>query len=225
VSDPLVVVIAAADLLGAVRSRVDAVEVVGFVDADVLRALEAISTRRPPRVVLERAFATTSRGTALINRLKADPALRHTVIDVITHDSEIVRIPPARDPEPAGPRSPAEPVVPPPALDARGTRCAPRTRIADGVDIVVDGSSVRLMDLSVLGAQVLSVGVMKPNQRVRVSLVDESGSIRFAALVAWARFELPRGAQQAPQYRAGLDFLDADANTVNAFAVRHERQG
>ena len=95
--------------------------------------------------------------------------------------------------------------------------------ISDGVDIVVDGAAVRLVNLSVVGAQVVSAGVLKPNQRVRVSLVDESGSIRIAAVIAWASYELPRRGQPSAHYRAGLDFLDANTDAVAAFADRHGR--
>jgi hypothetical protein len=70
---------------------------------------------------------------------------------------------------------------------------------------------------------VVSAGVLKPNQRVRVSLVDESGSIRLAAVVAWASYELPQTGQPAAVYRAGLDFLDANTAAVDAFAGRHGR--
>jgi len=212
---PLLVLIAASDLLDALRTRFDDVEVLAFPDGEVLRALETISVRRPERVALEAAFASTSRGGALVKRLKADPALSHVDVQVISKDS-------------AGPRAVSAPPEPAPLaiapahpLDLRGTRRAPRVVIADGVDIVVDGAAVRLVNLSVVGAQVVSAGVLKPNQRVRVSLVDESGSIRLAAVVAWASYELPRTGQPAAVYRAGLDFLDANTAAVDAFAGRH----
>jgi hypothetical protein len=96
--------------------------------------------------------------------------------------------------------------------------------VREGVDIVIDGAAVRLVNLSVVGAQVVSAGVLKPNQRVRVSLVDESGSIRLAAVIAWARYELPQRGQPSARYRAGLDFLDANTTAVGSFADRHARQ-
>jgi hypothetical protein len=212
----LVVLIAASDLLDGLRSRFDGEELLAFADADVLRALETISLRRPARVVLEHGFASTSRGAALVNRLKADPALAHVQVDVTTAGTASTEIEPAPiDPLPA--------IAPPQPLDVRGTRRAPRLVIRDGVDIVVDGAAVRLVDLSVVGAQVVSSGVLKPNQRVRVSLVDESGSIRIAAVIAWANYELPRRGQPSAHYRAGLDFLDPNTAAVGAFAERHAR--
>jgi hypothetical protein len=217
VSRPLLVLIAASDLIDSLRTRFDDAEVIAFPDGEVLRALETISLRRPERVVLEAAFASTSRGGALVNRLKADPALSHVDVQVVPAEAVVPRAAsPAAEPAPASVAS----VQP---LDLRGTRRAPRVAITDGVDIVVDGAAVRLVNLSVVGAQVVSAGVLKPNQRVRVSLVDESGSIRLAAVIAWARYELPRPGQPAATYRAGLDFLEANAAAVSAFAERHGR--
>ena len=66
------------------------------------------------------------------------------------------------------PRSPS--TKPKPALDVRGTRRAPRIRIKDGVEVAVDGNPAALVDLSTVGAQVVSPTVLKPNQRVRVTI-------------------------------------------------------
>ena len=221
-SRPLVVLIAASALLEGLRARFDADDLMAFPDGEVLRALDTITVRRPARVLLEQGFASTSRGTALVNRLKADPALSHVKVEVVS--------PAATPGVPASPvqADPAAPALapaaaPPQPLDMRGTRRAPRTVIRDGVDVVVDGAAVRLVNLSVVGAQVLSSGVLKPNQKVRVSLVDESGSVRMAAVIAWARYELPQKGRPAAQYRAGLDFLDASTAKVGAFADRHAR--
>ena len=53
--------------------------------ADVLQALEAITSLRPDVVALEKVFADTSRGNALINRIKADPSLKHCDIRIVMH--------------------------------------------------------------------------------------------------------------------------------------------
>ena len=42
---------------------------------------------------------------------------------------------------------------------------------------MVDGNPATLVDLSTGGAQVLSATVLKPNQRVRVTLADERGTL------------------------------------------------
>ena len=75
-STPCTVIIGAAELLDALReSAAGGGEVLSFEDKEPLKALEAITTRQPNVIALERLFAATSRGAALINRIKADPAL------------------------------------------------------------------------------------------------------------------------------------------------------
>jgi hypothetical protein len=86
--------------------------------------------------------------------------------------------------------------------------------------VLVDGNAATLIDMSPLGAQVVSLTVLKPNQRVRVTLADEAGTLRMSALIAWASFEIPPAA--GPRYRAGLEFVNADAAALNAFRLRHQ---
>ena len=114
-----------------------------------------------------------------------------------------------------------EPASGAPLLDQWGTRRAARYAINGRVEVAVDGKQTQLVNLSTVGAQVVSTTVLKPNQRVRVALIDAHGVIRFGATVAWASFEIDPG--QGPRYRAGLDFIDADAAAVDAYGVRHRR--
>src|SRR5262249_30540960 len=142
------------------------------------------------------------------------------------------RPPPPRPPRAPGAGGPgatgALPATPPPAataappaLDQRGTRRAPRFKVATKVEILIDGNIASLVDLSVIGAQVVSQTILKPNQRVRVALTDDLGNVRFNAAVAWASFEIPP--KMGPRYRAGLEFVDADASGVDAFRIRHQQ--
>jgi hypothetical protein len=254
VASSYVVLIAAPDVLPAFTrlAAITDAEVLGFADTDVLRALEAITARKPRLVALERLFAATPRGAALINRIKADPSLVQTEIRVLAHDSEYSRVLPranapatgppaaalraaANDPDagaaPEGPSSadaddrlttdPAAPAatLEPQPLDQKGTRRAPRFKIAHGVEVLIDGNPAALLDLSTVGAQVISPTILRPNQRVRVSLTDGAGLIRFNAAIAWAAFEIPP--QVGPRYRAGIEFMDADAAAVDRFSMRH----
>ena len=210
------VLIASPEHLKVLKERNDLEGAVAFSDADALRALDVITRQRPGVVALERLFASTSRGAALINRIKADPSLSTCEIRIVAHDSEYSRVSPRRPGEaPAAAAAPAAVAEAPPAaaapLDQRGTRRAPRHKIVDGVDVQIDGNPAALLDLSLVGAQVVSPTVLKPNQRVRFSLSDGTRPSRFSAAVAWASFEIPKG---APRYRAGIEFFDADPATV-----------
>jgi PilZ domain-containing protein len=216
------VLIGAPELLPALRERTGLTgEVLTFSDQEPLRALEAIVTRRPKVVALERLFAATSRGAALINRIKSDSTLADAEIRIVSHDSDYVRVSPRPRAAMATTSTAVEaPPKPERPLDWRGTRRAPRLRIRDGVECLIDGNPAMLVDLSAVGAQVISQVVLRPNQRVRITLADEGGVVRFNAAVAWASFEIPTG---TPQYRAGIEFADADAKAMNSFAERHRK--
>jgi hypothetical protein len=216
------VLIAAPDLLATLEQRPDlnAGELLAFADADALRALDVITQRQPGIVALERVFAATARGAALIHRIKADPWLRGCEIRVVSHDSDFSRTEPRLPVASSGSASPAAAAtgradVP---LD-RGTRRALRHKVDEFVEVLVDGNLASVVDLSTEGAQVISATVLKPNQRVRVSLSDEEGVLRFNASVAWASFEIPQNG--GPRYRAGIQFLDASGPAVDAYALRH----
>jgi PilZ domain-containing protein len=234
-STPCIVIIGFSDLLGALRSSIaENTEVLTFADSEPLKAMEAITTRQPEVVALERLFAATSRGAALINRIKADPALAGTEIRVVSGDGTY-RVSPRRTPGPQGPREPSsrsEPAVTVVEavssasadeaarnLDYRGTRRAPRFRMAEGTEAQVDGTFATIVDLSTLGAQILCAMPLKPQQRVRMILGDDLGVVKCSASVAWAFFEIPKGVSR---YRAGVEFNDAEPSAVDAFCKRHK---
>jgi hypothetical protein len=227
VPDPCTVLIAAADLLPALKQRswVIDTDVLTFAEEEALRALEEIIKRRPQTVALERQFAATPRGAALINRIKADPALNESELRVVSHDSDFMRVVPRPAAAPvvaqAAPEAAPVAIAAPAALDQRGTRRAPRYKIAGDMSVLLDGNAAKLVDLSSVGAQVVSPTVLKPNQRVRMALTDDHGALRFNAAIAWAAFEIPP--QRTPRYRAGIDFVDADSNAVGAFCMRHKQ--
>jgi hypothetical protein len=216
VSSFCTVLIAPADLLFDLKgvSGIDFGELLTFSDADALQALDAIMERRPSLVALERQFSETPRGAALVKRIKSDPDLCETEVRIVSSDGEQVTVPDAADDRRG--RVFSEPEI---VLDRSGTRRAPRYRVDEFVEVLVDGNLASVVDLSTEGAQVLSATVLKPNQRVRVSLSDEEGALRFNASVAWASFEIPPNG--GPRYRAGIAFLDADGTQVDSYAQRH----
>ncbi len=227
VSHLCIVLIASPDLLPALAKAASDSdgELLTFTDADALRALEVITSRRPAVVALERAFAATPRGAALINRIKADPALKHSEIRVVSSDSDLARMPGKRphradDPSGAAAAVVTAPAAPVPQLDQRGTRRAPRFNVAGQVDVLIDGNQASLVNISTFGAQVISAAVLKPNQRLRMSLPDEESDIKFGAAVAWASFEY--SPKSGPRYRAGIEFINANAAAVDAYLLRHK---
>jgi hypothetical protein len=237
-----VVVIAASNLMPSLRERLaDDGELLVFPDTEPIQALQAILEHKPSLIVLERLFAATPRGAALINRIKNDPQLGHAEVRVMSHSGDYSRVmvqgtPKAAAPAAAAPAGKAEEPAPqaaastatattaeppPRPLDWHGTRRAPRHRIRPGVEIQLDGNPVQVVDLSQVGAQVLSGTILRPNQRVRVSVPNDDFVMRFRGAVAWAKFELPQPSEP-PRYRAGLEFTDADATAVESFCMKNK---
>jgi hypothetical protein len=90
------VVVASPDLMGALCDRLRSLpgELISCPDTDIPGAIDVIIERQPQRVALERLFAATSRGAALLTRLKADPALIDVEIRIVSHDSDYSRVSP-----------------------------------------------------------------------------------------------------------------------------------
>jgi CheY-like chemotaxis protein len=227
------VVIAASHLIPALRERLaDEGELLTFADTEPIQALQAILANKPDLIVLERLFAATPRGAALINRIKTDPQLANAEVRVMSHTGDYVRqvakpsaieaAAPAAAFASAGVPSVAVPAPTEPGhLDWHGTRRAPRVRIRQGVEIQLDGNPVSVVDLSTCGAQVLSATILRPNQKVRVSIPHDDFVMRFRGAVAWAKFELPQPSS-TPRYRAGVEFVDADESAVDRVGSRNK---
>jgi hypothetical protein len=219
---PSIVIIGPPQALPGLTDRVDSgAELHTFTDAEALEALDHIIRNKPRIIALDHEFSATTRGTALIARIKDDPSLTHCELRVIAHDGALTRVATRRAPAPAHAGAVVAVDEPKPALDQRGTRRAPRVRVKEGVDVLVDGNAAALVDLSVVGAQVLCPTVLRPNQRVRMTLNDSKGPIRCNGLIAWAALELPKGLP--PRYRAGIDMTGVNAEAVSGFAERHKK--
>jgi hypothetical protein len=210
------VLIAEPDQLGMLRARPEYAAALAFTDAQTPAALEAILINKPEIVAVERIFASKSRGAALINRIKADPSLESCEIRIVSPDSGSTRVASRQSTASSGGGTTTitAVVTTPGVLDQKGTRRAARHKIIGGIEVLIDGNPALLVDMSVVGAQVVSTTLLKPNQRVRLSFVESSKAVRFSAGVAWSSFELPKG---APRYRAGIEFFDADADAVSRF--------
>lgn len=207
----ITVLIAASNHLAALKQHPDLTDAEPFADTDALKALAAITQRRPQVVALEHSFASTARGAAFINRIKADPALAACEIRILAAESGATP-----GTSPAGGTSEASAPAAPPAaaLDRSGTRRAERHVVSRNVEVLIDGNPATLVNISIVGAQVVSMSSLRPNQRVRMSLVDATRPMRFNGVIAWANFEMPK---EGPRYRAGVNFYDASPDMVARF--------
>lgn len=233
--------VGAANLMPSLREHVRCDgDVLTFADSEPIPALQAILEQRPHLIVLERLFAATPRGAALINRIKTDPQLAHAEVRVMSHTGDYVRQvvkPTVVNPAPAA--ATVSGVAAPTGghafaadsdtaaeedaerrLDWHGTRRVRRFRLRPGVEIQLDGSAAAVVDASILGAQVVSQTILRPNQKVRVTISGEDVVLRFRGTIAWAAFELPKP-PASPHYRAGVEFIDADAAALDEFCARN----
>ena len=114
----------------------------------------------------------------------------------------------------APPTTTSGPPAPAVKLDQTGTRRAERHVVNKSIEVLIDGNPATLVNISLVGAQVLSASLLRPNQRIRMSLVDATRPMRFNGVVAWANFEMPK---EGPRYRAGVNFYDAAPDMVARF--------
>lgn len=211
------ILIAAPELIPALRERVGGSDedLLTFADSEPLLALQAIAAERPPVVALERLFAASPRGAALITRIKSDRALDEVEIRILSHDTDYSRV------------SPRTPGSPPPAPRPRqrtapldtGTRRVARFRLRADVAMMLENRPAYVVDLSELGTQVLAHAPLKPQQHVR-ALLDPGGiELELEGTVVWARVE-PVGGRTA--YRAGVEFEAPDRPALARFCEENK---
>jgi hypothetical protein len=216
-----IVLIGPPDTLPGLQERLDpGAEVDTFTHGEALEALDHIIRTRPAIVAMRDDFADSSRGRALINRIKEDKALVDVEVRVMAQNAAHNRVAVKRGTQRAG----AAVAVDEPALelDQKGTRRAPRIRIKDGIEIAIDGNVAALVDLSAIGAQVVSPTVLKPNQRVRIIMGEGKDSLKCSGAIVWASFEMPKGLPT--RYRAGINWgVTAAGPSVEQFARKNKQ--
>lgn len=234
-ADSCAVLIAPAEVVSALLARrAFSGEVLAFGEDEIVDAFGAIVSRWPDVIALDGAFARSPRGLALVDRVRSDPLLAAADLLVIEHDGSFSRVGSTEAggfegagdaPGGAAPgTSEAAPEVrlPTPDLDSHGTRRVARIPIRPNVEVLIDGKEAVLVDLSVLGAQVLSPTVVRPNKPVRMVMPDEDALLKVLGVIVWSRFEMLHG-QPLPQYRAGISFTKADPAAVVRYCKRRGR--
>ena len=216
-----IVLIGPSDTLPSLQERLDpSADIQTFTDSEALEALDHIIRTKPVVVAMQDDFADSSRGQALINRIKDDATLADVEVRVMAKNAAQNRVAVKRGTH-GGPTT-AVAIEEAKPLDQKGTRRAPRIRIKDGVEVAVDGNPAALVDLSKVGAQVVSATVLKPNQRVRITLGDGKAAVKCAGSIAWAAFEMPKG--MPTRYRAGIDWgITPEGANVEGFAKKNKK--
>lgn len=212
---PSVIVIARSEQAVGLKKRLSHEPGVAlFSDCESLKALEAILTSHPKILALDRMFVATARAAALVARVKSDPTLQATDVRVLAEDES--NLPVLLNSRVHGLEGALVRSSYP--LDYCGTRRAPRFRTTRDVNVAVNGKNGQLVNLSCIGAQVRASLRLRPEEPIRVALLDGHGEVRLKGVVAWCVAE-PIDGQVT--YRAGLEFVDPDSMTLEAFCVRN----
>jgi hypothetical protein len=180
---------------------------------DCARALQLLQQRLPRVIVVDRLFLSTRSGHDFVTRVRDTSELQGIDIRVVspldlrtrTGVSARAVIAAASQPLPDG-----------------LSRRVPRVPMADNLAALGNGSSLVLVDLSVLGAQVISSSVLRPNQQIAMRLLERAGELRLRAAIAWSILEQSR-VTLLPQYRAGLEFIVADPEALDRYCRENQR--
>jgi hypothetical protein len=211
-----VIVIARAEHEVALRKRLGSEPSVAlFSDADALKAFDAVEAHPPKMLVLDRTFAFTARGAALVARLKGDQRMGAIDLRVLTEDETNSPVILETKAKALGLEGAVLKTSHP--LDYCGTRRAPRFPITDDAGVVVNGESGTLVNLSSTGAQLVVHMRLRPSEPLRLALVDSDAEVKVRGVVAWSSVESDNGALA---YRAGVEFINPDALSLDAFCVR-----
>ena len=215
-SNTCAVVIARPRLADALRERF-ALDggVVIFDESNTERALDVITERAPTVVAFDPEVVNMRRGVTLIDRLRTSPRLAASSLCVLSHDGADMPVVLKRSSVTSAAVSIATASQP---LELIDSRRAPRVPIREGLKVLVNGDPTSLINLSLIGAQVLSSVALLPNRLVRVALREERTS-RFNAAIAWAMFERPRTGTE-PVYRAGLEFRGAEPRMMQEYCLQ-----
>ena len=203
------VIISTPEHVRTLRKRLADPAVAVFADTDSLQVLEAIQTKRPTIVALNKMFAETARGAALVAHIKGDPRLSGIDLRVLIEDENKVPLLIA-DQATSSEKALLETSRP---LGRAGTRLAVRY-VMDRRAIVVNGDPCRLIDLSITGAQVLLPMRVLPNEPVRLILSDDAGETRFPGTIVWS-VAVPT--QGSIEYRAGIKLSKPDAKWIESY--------
>jgi PilZ domain-containing protein len=214
---PSVIVIARSEQAAGLRKRLAPDSTVAlFSDAESLKALAAVLGQAPRILALDRTFAATARGAALVRQVKGrEEHANATEIRVLAEDEN--NQPLILSSRIASVESVMRASHP---LDYCGTRRALRFDVIDRVQLAVNGERGRLVNLSFAGAQVVLPVRIRPEEALRITLTEAAAEddTRARGVVAWCTVE-PKGPFMI--YRAGVEFTEADTRRLEDLCIRY----
>lgn len=208
-------IITKAEHAAVLRKRLGAdAQVALFTDSDSLHIVDTLLDHPPKILALEANFATTGRGAALIAQVKAEPTLSGMELRLLLDDEN--NVPLLLDHSLSSPMTALLQTSRP--LERVGTRRATRYPM-ERRPVMVNGERGQLVDLSVSGAQVLSMMRLQPGHAIRLALADDGEhEIRCGGRIAWS-IAAPVG--PAIKYRAGVEFAGPDSEALASYCLRY----
>ncbi len=195
--------------------------VMSFTSASLGSAFESIRAYRPKTVAIDAIFAETPPGAAFIDRVEALATPGRSILFLAEDAGRWVTLPRNMAKMVTAPKAAAAtPLVIAPRPEPVNTRRAPRFLVKDPIDVSVESGTATLIDISVLGAQLVSTPVLRPGQKINIGLPDTAETLNVIAHVAWSTYEKIRK-EQDPQYRVGLEFTDAGQLALEEYRQRH----
>jgi hypothetical protein len=228
-SDITVVIATAARMLLIQGASVFSGRVVRFTDSKLSSAFESIQLHHPRFIAIEAQFAQSAAGQAFIERVER-LGLRGSAIQLLVQTNGRWTATPyggqpasgmavtITDADRKGVVVPASSVKA--AVKGANTRRAHRFKVLESLNAVVENREANLVNISILGAQVVSQPALRPNDNVKIVLPDANDTVRLTAHVAWSVFEQTRSGSET-YYRAGMEFTDAAKEILEDYCRRH----
>jgi len=210
-----------------------------FASTALASAIASIQAYRPKVIAIEAIFAETSSGVSFIDQIEPMTRGGSSILLLVEHDGQWTTVPRGggrnRIQSPRVAVTASEPRIEKPSPQAVAavsnvaaaaqteivsTRRAPRFLVRDQIDVIVENGHASLVDMSVLGAQIVSGPVLRPKQKIKVDLSDADKTLSVFAHVAWSMFEKPPS-QAEPYYRVGLEFTGAAQQALEKYRQRH----
>ncbi len=212
----LTVVVAQPERLAALRDRLPLPgRVLRYSASNLASAFESVRANQPGLLVVDAPFAATPSGRAFIDRVTA--ILPKIVLQAAVFERGQWTMASLQKDEPA----PTVPSVRLVAVTAGlDTRRTPRFLIQDVTQALAEGAAIKMVDLSILGAQIISQPMMRPNQKVKIALPDSDSSLQLVATIAWSNYERP-SKELEPHFRVGMEFTNAVREALEDYCRRH----
>jgi hypothetical protein len=204
-----------------------------FSEGNLATALDSIRMNHPKLIAVEAAFAQRPHGQVFLSKIE-QMAIRGSAIQLIVRASGNWATTPYNAAEMAAATLPTvasmrparsvtadeSPAPPDPPTKGANTRRASRFKVLESLNAVVENGQANLVNISIIGAQVVSPSVIRPTQKVKIQLPDTKDMVHLTGQVAWSTFERIQ-LQTEPFYRAGMEFTDAAQEILEDYCRRH----